>query len=127
LSVLFCSSPLLLSSVLESADRFKPPDEERVRGPRRHVRAHGVVCYRLAQRSSKRRRVEVRAESTWRHREACVQTKRNCEGGVAVRGFYKNLVRFAPVWVGIVVNSVVVFSSFVGTLYCWAWLVGGCS
>ena len=71
--------------------------------------------------------VKIRAEGTWRHREACVQTKRNCEGGVAVRGFYKNLVRFAPVWVCIVVNSVVVFSSFVGTLYCWAWLVGGCS
>ena len=98
MSVLFCSSPLLLSSVLESADRFKPPDEERVRGARRHVQAHGVVCYSLAQRSSKRRHVEVRAESTWRHREACVETKRSREDGMSVRGSYKMMDEFAPAW-----------------------------
>ena len=35
--------------------------------------------------------VKVRAEGTWRHREAYVEAKRSREGGVSVRGFYKDL------------------------------------
>ena len=53
--------------------------------------------------------VKVRAEGTWRHREACVETKRNREGGVPVRCFYKNLDHLAPAWIVIVVNSLGTF------------------
>ena len=53
--------------------------------------------------------VKVRAEGTWRHREAYVEAKRSREGGVSVRGFYKDLDRFASAWMCIKVNSVGVF------------------
>ena len=62
--------------------------------------------------------VKVQVEGTWRYRKACVETERSREGGVFVRGFYKNLDRFALAWVCIVVNSVGVFLSFAGTTYC---------
>ena len=56
--------------------------------------------------------VKVRVEGTWRHREACVETKRSREGGVSVRCSYKKMDRFAPAWIVIVVISVGVFLSF---------------
>ena len=53
--------------------------------------------------------VKVRAEGTWRHREACVETKRSREGSVSVRGSYKMMDQFAPAWAVIVINSIGVF------------------
>ena len=53
--------------------------------------------------------IKVRAEGTWRHHEACVESKRNHEGGVSVRGSSKRLDDFAPAWAVIVINSVGVF------------------
>ena len=53
--------------------------------------------------------VKVRAEGTCRRREACVEAKRSHEGGVSVRGSYKRMDVFAPVWVVIVINSVGIF------------------
>jgi len=41
--------------------------------------------------------VKVRAEGTWRHREACVEAKRSREGGVSVCGLYKKMDEFAGV------------------------------
>jgi len=35
--------------------------------------------------------VKVRAEGTWRHREACIEAKRSREGDVSVRGSNKKL------------------------------------
>ena len=53
--------------------------------------------------------VKVRAEGTWRHHEACVETKRSREGSVSVRGSYKMMDQFAPAWAVIVINSIGVF------------------
>ena len=53
--------------------------------------------------------VKVRAEGTWRNREACVEAKRSREGGVSVRGLYKKMDEFAPAWVVIVIKSVGIF------------------
>ena len=39
--------------------------------------------------------VKVRAEGTWRHREACIEAKRSREGGMSVRGSSKKLDDFA--------------------------------
>ena len=50
--------------------------------------------------------VKVRAEGTWHHREACVETKRSREGDVSIQCSYKKLDDFAPAWAVIVVNSV---------------------
>ena len=55
--------------------------------------------------------VKVRAEGTWRHREACIEAKRSREGGVSVRCFCKKFDEFAPVGAVIVINSVGVFLS----------------
>jgi len=60
--------------------------------------------------------VKVRAESTWRHREACVEAKRSREDSMSVRCFYKKLGEFAPVWTVIIINSVGVFLSSGGDL-----------
>jgi hypothetical protein len=48
--------------------------------------------------------VKVRAEGTWCHSEACVETKRSHEGGVSVRGSYKKMDEIAPAWACIVIN-----------------------
>ena len=53
--------------------------------------------------------VKIRAEGTWRHREACVEAKRSREGGVSVRGLYKKMDEFAPAWVVIVMKNVGIF------------------
>ena len=53
--------------------------------------------------------IKVRAEGTWRRREACVEAKRSHEGGVSVRGSYKRMDDFAPVWVVIVIKNVGIF------------------
>ena len=55
---------------------------------------------------------KVRAEVTWRHREACVEVKRSREGDVSIQCSYKKLDDFAPAWAVIVVNSVWVFLVF---------------
>ena len=48
--------------------------------------------------------VKVRAEGTWRHSEACIETKRSREGGVSVCGSYKKMDEIAPAWACIVIN-----------------------
>ena len=53
--------------------------------------------------------VKIRAEGTWRHREACVEAKRSREGDVSVRGSSKKMDEFAPAWAVIIINSVWVF------------------
>ena len=53
--------------------------------------------------------VKVRAEGTWRHREACIEAKRSCQDRVSVRGSYKKMDKFAPAWAVIVINSIGVF------------------
>ena len=60
--------------------------------------------------------VKVRAEGTWRHREACVEAKRSCEDRVSVRGSYKKMDKFAPAWAVIVNNNIVIFLSSEGDL-----------
>ena len=61
--------------------------------------------------------VKVRAEGTWRHREVCVEAKRSRNGGVSIRGSYKNIDEFAPAWAVIVTSSVGVLLSFNRTIY----------
>jgi len=56
--------------------------------------------------------VKVEAEGTLRHREACVKTKRNREGGVSVRCFYKKMDQFVPAWACTLIYSVGIFLSF---------------
>ena len=59
---------------------------------------------------------KVRADVTWRHREACIEAKRSREDGVSVRGSYKKLDEFTPAWAVIVNNNIVVFLSSEGDL-----------
>ena len=53
--------------------------------------------------------VKVRVEGMWRHREACVKTKRSREGGVSVRCSYVKMDDFAPAWACIVIISIGTF------------------
>ena len=49
------------------------------------LKTGGVRCGRMAV-----------LEDTWRHREACVEAKRSCEGGMSVRWPDKMLDGFTP-------------------------------
>ena len=61
--------------------------------------------------------IKVRAESTWRHRETCVEAKQSREGGVSVRCSQKKMDHFISAWTYIVVNSLGHFSRSSETLY----------
>jgi len=39
--------------------------------------------------------IMVWAEGMWSHREACIEAKRSCEGGVSVRYSYEKMDKFA--------------------------------
>ena len=53
--------------------------------------------------------VKDRAEGTWRHHEACIETKRGREGGVSVCDSYKKIDEIVPALSCTVIRSLGIF------------------